>query len=174
MALLYWEWHLISRWLFWDRSVSRAVSQRLGILRKSWQVFHDRLTLGRYFRGLILSVLEYCSAVWCSAADTHIKLLDRVVSDASFLTGRVFKCDLAHRRSVTVLCMLYKIRCNPTHPLYGALPEPYVPVRVAHGALIVHRYTCFSPRCRTSKYRRTFIALSVFMWTCTQVKCTSA
>ena len=27
------------------RSVSRA-SQRLGILRKSWQVFHDRLLLG--------------------------------------------------------------------------------------------------------------------------------
>ena len=29
----------------------------------------------------------YCSAVWCSAADTHIKLLDRVVSGASFLTA---------------------------------------------------------------------------------------
>ena len=26
--------------------------------------------------------------------------------------------------------MLYKIRCNPMHPLYGALPVPYVPVRV--------------------------------------------
>ena len=31
-------------------SVSRADSQRLGILRKSWQVFHDRLLLGRCFR----------------------------------------------------------------------------------------------------------------------------
>ena len=29
------------------RSVSRAASQRLCILRKSWQVFHDRLLLGR-------------------------------------------------------------------------------------------------------------------------------
>ena len=29
------------------RSVSRAASQRLGIMRKSWQVFHDRLLLGR-------------------------------------------------------------------------------------------------------------------------------
>ena len=28
------------------RSVSRAASQRLGILRKSWQVFHDRSLLG--------------------------------------------------------------------------------------------------------------------------------
>ena len=45
------------------RSVSRAASQRLGILRKSWQVFHDRSLLGRCFRGFILPVLEYCSAV---------------------------------------------------------------------------------------------------------------
>ena len=41
------------------RSVSRAASQRLGILRKSWQVFHDRLLLGRCFRGFVLPVLEY-------------------------------------------------------------------------------------------------------------------
>ena len=34
------------------RSVSRAVSQRLGILRKSWRVFHDRSLLGRCFWGL--------------------------------------------------------------------------------------------------------------------------
>ena len=54
------------------RSVSRAASQRLGIFKKSWQVFHDRLLLGRCFRGFVLLVLEYCSAVWCSAADTTL------------------------------------------------------------------------------------------------------
>ena len=95
------------------RSVSRAASQRLGILRKSWQVFYDRLLLGRCFGGFVLPVFKYCSTVWCSAADTHLKLLDSVVSGASFLTGGVFECDLAHRRSMAVLCMLYKIRCNP-------------------------------------------------------------
>ena len=36
------------------RSVSRAASQRLGILRKSWRVFHDRSLLGRCFRGFVL------------------------------------------------------------------------------------------------------------------------
>ena len=82
------------------RSVSSAASQRLGILRKSWQVFHDRLLIWRCFWGFVLQVLEYCSAVWCSAADTHLRLLD---SGANFLTGGVFACDLAHRRSVSVL-----------------------------------------------------------------------
>ena len=59
------------------RLVSRAASQRLGILMMSWRVVHDRSLLERCFLGFILSVLEYCSAVWCSAADTHLKLLDR-------------------------------------------------------------------------------------------------
>ena len=73
-------------------------------------------------------------------------------------------CDLAHRRSVSVLCMLYKIRCNPMYPLYGALPVPYVPVRVARGAVIAHRYTYAPPRCRTLQYSRTFVPLSVYLW----------
>ena len=69
------------------RSISRAASQRFGILRKSWLVFHDRSLLGRCFRSFVLPVLEYCSAVWCSAADTHLKLLDCAVGGAWFLTG---------------------------------------------------------------------------------------
>ena len=50
------------------------------------------------------------------------------------------------------------------HPLCGALPVPYVPVRVTRGALIAHRYTYAPLRCRTSQYRRTFIPLSVSLW----------
>ena len=146
------------------RSVSRAASQRLGLLRKGWRVFHDRSLLGRCFRAFVLPVLEYCSAVWCSAADTHLKLLDRAVSGARFLTGGVFDCDISHRRSVAVMCLLNKIRCNPVHPLNGALPGPYVPVWVARGALVEHRYTYAPPRCRTLQYSRTFIPFLVFLW----------
>ena len=57
--------------------------------------------------------------------------------------------------------MLYKIRFNQVHPLYGALPEPYLLVRVTCGDVIAHRYTDAPLRCRTSQYRRTFILLSV-------------
>ena len=71
------------------RSVSRAASKRPGILRKSWRVFYDRSLIWRCFRGFVPSVLEYCSAVWCSAADTHLKLLDREHSGARLLTGGV-------------------------------------------------------------------------------------
>ena len=114
--------------------------------------------------GFCSPVLEYCSAVFCSIADTPFKILDSVVSGASFLTGGVFECDLARCRSVAVLCMLYTIRCNSLHPLYGAFPVPYVPVRVTPGSVIAHRYTYAPPRCRTSQYRRTIIQLAVFLW----------
>ena len=63
--------------------------------------------------------------------------------------------------------MLHKIRCkscNQIHPLYGALPVPYVPVRITRRAVIAHRQTYAPPRCRTSQCYRTFISLSVSLW----------
>ena len=141
--------------------VSRVASQRLGILRNSWRVFHDILLIGRCFWGFVLPVLEYCSAVWCSAADTHPKLLDRVVSGACILAGCVLNSNRSHRRSVAVLCMLYKIRCNMMHPLCGPLPVPCVPVRVTRDTLFAHRYTYAPPHSRTSQYLRTFIPVLV-------------
>ena len=82
------------------RSVSSAAGQRLGIMRKSWQVFHDRSLPVRSFWSFVLPVLEYCLTVFCSVADSHLKLLDRVVRSAGFLAGGVLECNLAHRRSV--------------------------------------------------------------------------
>ena len=48
-------------------------------------------------------------------------LLDRIVCGSNLLTSGVFECNIAHSRSVAILCMLYKIRCNPLYPLYGVL-----------------------------------------------------
>ena len=76
----------------------------------------------------------------------------------------MFECEIDHHRSVAVLCMLYKIRCNPMHPLHDALPGPDVPVRGTRGALVAHRYTYAPPRCRASQYRRTIVLLSVSLW----------
>ena len=76
----------------------------------------------------------------------------------------MFECDTANRRSVAVVCMLYMIRCNPIHPLYGALPILYVPVRLAPDALVANRYTYASSRCKTSLFSRTFIPVSVSLW----------
>ena len=50
------------------------------------------------------------------------------------------------------------------HPIYGAIPVPYVPVRVTRGAVLAHRYTYALPRWRTEQYRRKFIPLSAPLW----------
>ena len=55
---------------------------------------------------------------------------------------------------MVVLRMLYKIMCNPMDSIYGALPVPYVSVRVTRGALAEHRY----------RYRTIYIPLSVSLW----------
>ena len=75
----------------------------------------------RCLRGFVLSVLEYCSVMWCSAADTHLRLMDRVVSDACFLAGCARECYLSRRRSVAALFMQYKIRSTSMHSLCAAL-----------------------------------------------------
>ena len=116
--------------------------------------------IGRSFWDLFfLPVSEYCSA-----ADSHLKLLDIVVKSAGFLAGGVLECNLAHRRSVAELCMLFKIKSNPMHPLSGVLPLSYVPTRVTRGALVAHRHSFAPIRCRTSQYRRRFVPLSVALW----------
>ena len=76
------------------RSVSRAASQRLDILKKSWHVFHDKLLLERCLYGVLscpfsTTVLLYGALL---PINTFLERLDRVVSGASFFTGVVFEC----------------------------------------------------------------------------------
>ena len=71
--------------------------------------------------------------------------MDRVVSRANFFTGVVFECDIARYWPMAVLCMLYKISCNPMHTLYkdyGALSGgfiAYVPVQVTCSSLVAQQ-----------------------------------
>ena len=134
-------------------------------MRKSWQVFHDRSLLQRSFWSFVLPVLESCSTVWCSAARSHHKLLDRVVRNAGFLAGGVLECNLAHRRSVAELRIYLRLGVTQCMlNLSGALPLPCVPARVTRGALIAHWLSFAPPRSRTSQYRRSFVPLSVSLW----------
>ena len=74
--------------------------------------------------------------------------------------------------------MLYKIRYNPMHTIYGALPVPKCQCPLSscminymgytrYLNLVAHRYTslyCTSPRCRILQYLRTLIPLSGSLW----------
>ena len=79
------------------------------------------------------------STVWCSAAGLHLTVLDFRIS--IFLAGGVLECNLAHWRTLAVLCTLFKIKSNPMHPLSSAWPLPRVPSRVTSGVLVAHRHS---------------------------------
>ena len=76
------------------------------------------------------------------------------------------ECNHAHRRPVSVLCLLLKIKSNPMHPLRGAFLLPYVPARVTRGALpsVAHRHWYVPPRCRTSQHCGSFMPISESLW----------
>ena len=154
----------------------RAAPHRLGILRKSWRMFYDKSLLSRCFllrcfASWQMPVFEYCSTVWCSAADTHFKLLDHAVSGALFLlTGGVFESDIAPRRSVAVLGMLYKIRCNrctllmvlyPVHRLNDALVCASAGYTRCSGRTSVNLSTALLLNLTVPQ---TFIPLSMSLW----------
>ena len=108
------------------------------------------------------SIAQQCGAQLPTHTLNYI--LDRVVRSAGFIAGGVLDCNLAHRRSVTELCMLFKIKSNPMHPLSGALPLPYVAALVTLGALVAHRHLFAPPRCRTFQYRRSFVPFSLCLF----------
>ena len=154
---------------FWEASSHSFQSSfsKAWHLIKSCQVFHDGLHLGRCFLGFVLSVLQYYSAVWSSSADTHLKLLDRVVSGASFWTGGVFEFDLTHRRSAAVLWMLYKNRCNPMHPLYLYLSRMcrFVlhAVLLSHIGTLMHLLTAESRSTERLLFPYQFLCLTILV-----------
>ena len=47
------------------------------------------------------------------------------------------------------------------HTLSSVFPLRCVPACVTRGASVSHRHLFAPPRCRTSQYRRTFVALSM-------------
>ena len=81
----------------------------------------------------------------------YTPLLDIFARSGSFFRWWVLKWNLAHRRSVAVLCMLFKIKSNQIHLLSGALPLPYMSVRVTRGFLAAHGHSFTYPGCRTTQ-----------------------
>ena len=93
------------------------------------------------------------------------KIQAKLVAALSILNSSGVSLGSTKKVAVLVTAlMLYKIKSNPMHHLKGALPLPYVPVRVSRGALVAHRHSLTHPRCRASQYRRTFVLLSVSCW----------
>ena len=145
------------------RTVTKAVSQKIGIMRKCWQIYRDSPLVIKAFYSFILPFFEYCSSVWMSAAPSHLKLLQTAFNSANFLVQT--KISLDHRRDVAGSCLFYKILNNPNHPLQSRLPAPADPVRRTRRVARMNSHARVSALSRAStQFNRTFLPHFVEIW----------
>ena len=140
------------------------VSQRIGILRLVKHVFVDTSVLRCWSYAFVLTILEYCSPVWGSAAECHFQLLGRQVYSVARLFPDQTFLSLCHRRHVASLCMLYKVTSNSNRCLFSELPSASVRVRHFRVAAAAHPLEFEVTRCRTSKFARCFLPAQTRVW----------
>ena len=146
------------------RSIVSRSSQKIGLMRRAWRVFGSVDVLRRCFSCFVLPLLEYCSPVWLSAADCHLRLLDGVVRRAAFMLEGIVPCNLSHRRGVAALCVLFKIYFREDDPLGIFLPEVFVPVRATRRVDALHQHAFVPTRCRTGQFSRSFFPACAELW----------
>ena len=143
--------------------MSRDISQKLGILRKSKKIYEDNSILCKCFFSFTLPHFQYCSAVWSSAADCHIRLLDRGFNSVKGLLSEL-DLDIGHHRNVGALCMLYKIVNDVDHPLYKFLPNFFRPARVTRYSESANSLAFKIGRVSTSQFSRSFLPSTCRLW----------
>ena len=92
---------------------------------KYFMIGHSLWNLFRPLSSLSLSIAQQCGV----QLRNHTLNYWIEMKEVLFFSWRCFDCNLAYRRSVAALCMLFKIKCNAMHPLSGALHLPFVPAR---------------------------------------------
>ena len=133
-------------------------------MRRANKIFNNISVNSNCFTAFVLPLLEYCAPVWSSAAPSHLRLLDRVLSGARFLTDRARSYNLWHRRDISSLCMLYKIRANSNHFLHQYIPRTMCRTRDTRASRAAHFLSITAFRCRTDQFSRCFLPSSVRLW----------
>ena len=105
------------------RGIVSRVSQGIGALRLVKLIFVDTSVLLRCSFAFVLPILEYCSPVWGSAAECHLKRLERQVYSVARLCPDQSSLSLCHRRRVTWQSMLFMVNSNSNHCLFNELPS---------------------------------------------------
>ena len=70
-----------------------------------------------------------CSPVWCSAFDSHLKLLDRALKNIGFLFLDIL-INFEKHRNIACLSIIYKILHKVNHLLRYKLPEFAKSIRI--------------------------------------------
>ena len=140
-----------------------TLSRHVGLLRKSLKKFNSQPIAIKCFHSFLLPIFEYCSPVWCSAAECHLNLLDRVLRQIKSIIPDL-NIDLRHRRIVASLCMFYKIYNNAGHPVCSLFPSAYTLTRFTRHNNSLNSKSLLPLRCSTSQFQRSFVPNMVSLW----------
>ena len=110
----------------------------------------------------VLSSLEYWISVWMSSVESHLGLLDSIVSSAE-MSCEDEHCYLAHRRKVTALCLLYEIYRRVDHPINGYL-NYFVAVLNSRPFSATRQLAFVIPCCRIDHFSWSFLPDAVRLW----------
>ena len=90
--------------------------------------------LKKAFFAFILPSFECCMLVWLTAANSHLELLDRALSNLMFILPDL-SSNLDKHSKVGCQTLLFRILNNPQHPLYSKLPGSYLQRRITRYVL---------------------------------------
>ena len=130
-------------------SFSNAWYLKVVLATNPW-CLHEIFFLFLGFVLFCLHVLEYCSAVWCSAANTHPKLPNSVVSGARFQRAVWLSVSL----NIVDLWQHY-VCCTRSGVTWCTPSMVFYLCRMCQCGLVAHRYTYAPPRRRSLQYSRT-------------------
>ena len=144
MTFINFEWHLTPRWL----------------LRNVLARFPEQLLKGCHFTILQFGARRQIHILNCWTMLSVVPVFKLQVQRRAWEwhnTSSICACSIYD-------CMIYKTRCYPIHPLYGAIRVPYVPLLVTRGAfLLMYSHAYGPPSCRTPQYRRFFIPAWIYL-----------
>ena len=145
------------------RLLSSSIAQKTGLLRKCFRTFACDATVIKSFYAFILPHFEYCAPVWMSAANSHLKLLDRALNSIKYISPAL-SLDLDLRRHVGALSLFFKIVNNTQHPLHKVLPDFLNPIRMTRFTRNLNGLAINSINANTTQFSRCFLPLMIKSW----------
>jgi hypothetical protein len=167
----------INQHLTWGdhiKTIAARAGQRLGALLRCSHYLPPPALLAAY-KNFVRSSMEYCSPVWAGGPSTDLALLSRIQRRALWacgvdpdngrLCGQLSVQSLAHRRTVSSLCLLHRmVTGKAPEPLSRLCPPLFVAPRATRSALHAHPHRLTVHRSRTSRQASSFLHRTVRRW----------
>ena len=145
------------------RNIASSIAQKTGLIRKCYKTLGNNDAVLKSFYAFILPCFEYCSPVWCSASDSHLKLLDRALNNIRFFLPDIL-INLEKRRNIACLSILHKILHKVDHPLHCKLPQFAKPIRITRHTTQQNDKAFVLAKYNTNQFSRCFTYSTTRLW----------